>query len=237
MPRHGSRGARFCSECGAPVGPSSVGPERKVITALFCDLVDSTALGERLDAEEIDGSCVATRRSRGGGSGQTAGPSRSSSVMPSSASSGSRLPTRTIPHARLRRREASSRTSTTRGSGSKCESGSTPVRRSCTRGSTQRQGEESPQVTASTLPHGSRRSPLRWGSWSATGPATALVRSLQRRRPRTRRGSPRGFASGTSSASRGRVPPRTRRSWVAPTNSPASGPPSTVSTSGTAASF
>ena len=27
--------------------------ERKVITALFCDLVGSTALGERLDAEDI----------------------------------------------------------------------------------------------------------------------------------------------------------------------------------------
>ena len=28
--------------------------ERKVITALFCDLVGSTALGERLDAEDVD---------------------------------------------------------------------------------------------------------------------------------------------------------------------------------------
>ena len=46
-------GAKFCEECAAKLGAAPVREERKVITALFCDLVGSTALGERLDAEDI----------------------------------------------------------------------------------------------------------------------------------------------------------------------------------------
>jgi class 3 adenylate cyclase len=46
-------GQKFCGECGAKLEASPVREERKVITALFCDLVGSTALGERLDAEDI----------------------------------------------------------------------------------------------------------------------------------------------------------------------------------------
>jgi class 3 adenylate cyclase len=44
--------ARFCPNCGCALagGPSSVGV-RKVVTIVFCDLCDSTALAERLDAE------------------------------------------------------------------------------------------------------------------------------------------------------------------------------------------
>ena len=44
---------KFCGECGAKLDAAAVREERKVITALFCDLVGSTALGERLDAEDI----------------------------------------------------------------------------------------------------------------------------------------------------------------------------------------
>jgi class 3 adenylate cyclase len=33
---------------------ASLRPERKVITALFCDVVGSTALGERMDPEDVD---------------------------------------------------------------------------------------------------------------------------------------------------------------------------------------
>lgn len=44
-------GARFCPECGARLRGSSLSEARKVITALFCDVVESTALGERLDPE------------------------------------------------------------------------------------------------------------------------------------------------------------------------------------------
>ncbi|MGZ6029026.1 MAG: zinc-ribbon domain-containing protein, partial [Myxococcaceae bacterium] len=44
-------GARFCPNCGASVGPMVGTEERKMITVLFADIVDSTALGERLDAE------------------------------------------------------------------------------------------------------------------------------------------------------------------------------------------
>ena len=44
--------ARFCPVCGCALagGPSSIGV-RKVVTIVFCDLCDSTALAERLDAE------------------------------------------------------------------------------------------------------------------------------------------------------------------------------------------
>jgi len=44
--------ARFCPECGCALagGPSSVGV-RKVVTIVFSDLCDSTALAERLDSE------------------------------------------------------------------------------------------------------------------------------------------------------------------------------------------
>ena len=44
---------RFCGDCGTKLEATPVREERKVITALFCDLVGSTALGERLDAEDI----------------------------------------------------------------------------------------------------------------------------------------------------------------------------------------
>jgi class 3 adenylate cyclase/tetratricopeptide (TPR) repeat protein len=48
-----SEGSKFCNECGTRLEAAPVREERKVITALFCDLVGSTALGERLDAEDI----------------------------------------------------------------------------------------------------------------------------------------------------------------------------------------
>ena len=44
--------ANFCMRCGAPLGVR--GPdERKVVTVLFCDLVDFTAWAERRDPEEV----------------------------------------------------------------------------------------------------------------------------------------------------------------------------------------
>ena len=47
--------SRFCGECGAPVGTSLRLPQevRKTVTILFCDVVDSTALGERRDPETV----------------------------------------------------------------------------------------------------------------------------------------------------------------------------------------
>jgi len=47
--------ARFCSACGAELAarPATVAEERKVVTVLFADVTGSTALGERLDAEEL----------------------------------------------------------------------------------------------------------------------------------------------------------------------------------------
>ncbi len=43
---------KFCPECGAPAGDEPR-EERKTVTVLFCDVVGSTALGERLDAESV----------------------------------------------------------------------------------------------------------------------------------------------------------------------------------------
>ncbi len=50
--------AKFCDECGTPVGSAPVAPAapaaaatRKIVTALFADLVGSTSFGERTDAE------------------------------------------------------------------------------------------------------------------------------------------------------------------------------------------
>src|SRR5437588_8121384 len=44
-------GARFCPNCGASVGPLLATEERKMVTVLFADLVDSTGLARRLDPE------------------------------------------------------------------------------------------------------------------------------------------------------------------------------------------
>jgi class 3 adenylate cyclase/tetratricopeptide (TPR) repeat protein len=51
-------GARFCPNCGAPVTSPLATDERKMISVLFADLVDSTGLARRFDAErarEIQG--------------------------------------------------------------------------------------------------------------------------------------------------------------------------------------
>jgi class 3 adenylate cyclase/tetratricopeptide (TPR) repeat protein len=53
-----TEGARFCSVCGAAVEASAVATqprreERKVVTALFADIVGSTALAERMDPEDF----------------------------------------------------------------------------------------------------------------------------------------------------------------------------------------
>ena len=44
-------GASFCPNCGSPVGTPLGTEERKVVTVLFADLVDSTGLAQRLDPE------------------------------------------------------------------------------------------------------------------------------------------------------------------------------------------
>ena len=44
--------ARFCQACGGPLGGDS-GERRTVVTVLFCDVVDSTALAESMDAETL----------------------------------------------------------------------------------------------------------------------------------------------------------------------------------------
>jgi class 3 adenylate cyclase len=46
-------GARFCPACGTRVQARRVGEERKVVTVLFADLVDSTAQADRRDPEDV----------------------------------------------------------------------------------------------------------------------------------------------------------------------------------------
>jgi class 3 adenylate cyclase/tetratricopeptide (TPR) repeat protein len=43
--------ARFCPNCGTPVSTTLGTEERKMVTVVFADLVDSTGLGHRLDPE------------------------------------------------------------------------------------------------------------------------------------------------------------------------------------------
>jgi class 3 adenylate cyclase/tetratricopeptide (TPR) repeat protein len=48
--------ARFCLACGSPLAAAEPAPsseERKLITAVFCDLVGSTARSESLDVEDV----------------------------------------------------------------------------------------------------------------------------------------------------------------------------------------
>jgi class 3 adenylate cyclase len=45
--------ARFCSACGAPFAERPIGEVRKTVTVLFCDVANSTGLGEQLDPERL----------------------------------------------------------------------------------------------------------------------------------------------------------------------------------------
>src|SRR4029077_3039206 len=46
-------GARFCPACGQAVAAAPAPEERKVATAVFVDLAESTALGDRFDPEHV----------------------------------------------------------------------------------------------------------------------------------------------------------------------------------------
>src|SRR5262245_16418549 len=54
-----ARPARFCRQCGAPLpadrvlAAAAAQEVRKTVTCMFCDVVESTALGERLDPEAV----------------------------------------------------------------------------------------------------------------------------------------------------------------------------------------
>jgi class 3 adenylate cyclase len=48
-------GFRFCGACGADLGAERTAEVRRTVTILFCDLVGSTALGERSDPEVLRG--------------------------------------------------------------------------------------------------------------------------------------------------------------------------------------
>src|SRR5919198_568957 len=46
-------GSRFCSSCGAPLEAASPQEERKLVSVLFVDLVDSTARADKADPEDV----------------------------------------------------------------------------------------------------------------------------------------------------------------------------------------
>jgi len=48
-------GARFCPACGAALAAATTSGSRRPVTIVFTDVVGSTALGERLDAETLGG--------------------------------------------------------------------------------------------------------------------------------------------------------------------------------------
>ena len=48
-------GAKFCDNCAAALPAEAVREVRKVVTVLFCDVTGSTAMGERLDPEQLRG--------------------------------------------------------------------------------------------------------------------------------------------------------------------------------------
>jgi class 3 adenylate cyclase/tetratricopeptide (TPR) repeat protein len=51
--RENPEDARFCSTCGTPLDVEPASGVRKIVTVVFCDLVGSTALGERTDPEVL----------------------------------------------------------------------------------------------------------------------------------------------------------------------------------------
>jgi zinc-ribbon domain len=52
--RENPDGFRFCGNCGAPLAAPGEGrEERKVVTALFADLVGFTSRAEQLDPEDV----------------------------------------------------------------------------------------------------------------------------------------------------------------------------------------
>ena len=44
---------KFCGGCGRPLEPAREGPQRRHMTVMFCDLVDSTPLAQALDPEDF----------------------------------------------------------------------------------------------------------------------------------------------------------------------------------------
>jgi class 3 adenylate cyclase/tetratricopeptide (TPR) repeat protein len=53
--RENPEGFRFCGFCSTPLTPGEGREVRKLVTVLFCDVMGSTSLGERLDPESLRG--------------------------------------------------------------------------------------------------------------------------------------------------------------------------------------
>ena len=97
--------SRFCNGCGSRLtsaAPAGVTEERKVITALFCDLVGFTATSEGADPEDVDRMLTRYFRRRARRSSSMAASSRSSSVTPSSGCSACRRRTSDDPERAVR---------------------------------------------------------------------------------------------------------------------------------------
>ena len=50
---YSAEASKFCVQCGSPAATAALQEQRKRVTVLFCDVVASTALGERLDPEAL----------------------------------------------------------------------------------------------------------------------------------------------------------------------------------------
>jgi hypothetical protein len=48
---HSAEEVKFCAQCGTPLASVAPREQRKRVTVLFCDVILSAALGERLDPE------------------------------------------------------------------------------------------------------------------------------------------------------------------------------------------
>jgi len=53
--RENPEGFRFCGFCSTPLTPGEGREVRKLVTVVFCDVMGSTSLGERLDPESLRG--------------------------------------------------------------------------------------------------------------------------------------------------------------------------------------
>src|SRR2546429_4573352 len=100
--------AKFCFSCGTAMAqapaPAIPSEERKVITAIFVDLVGSTARSEQLDPEDVK-ALVAPYHARVRGELEAHGGTfEKFRATPSSRCSARRRPTRTIRNARSARR-------------------------------------------------------------------------------------------------------------------------------------
>ena len=220
-------GFRFCPACATPLGTAaavSLPEERKVVTALFCDLVGFTATSESADPEDVDRMLTAyfamaraQIEAHGGVVEKFIGDAVVGVFGVPAAHEDD--PERAV-RAALRIIEDAEELPGSGARRSACASGSTPARPSSGSASPRARASGSSPATRSIPPRGSNRSLPRWAWRSASRPTrprrpSSTTRSSSPRRSRarpSRSGSstrrPRGPASAPTS------PGRTTRPFI-----------------------